>query len=94
MSSIVTNFSLPQFIEEGVTNLSLPIADYFSAGAGLLVIFWVSWLGRGEIDYRERLFTFKWPLRYAVTGIILFMTLILGAYGYGFDARQFIYNIF
>jgi len=94
MIGIITDFSLPQFLSRGITELSLPVADYFSAGAGLLVVFWVSWLGRGEIDYRERLFTFKWPLRYAVTGMILFMTLILGAYGHGFDARQFIYNIF
>jgi len=94
MSSIITNFSLSQFAEEGITELSLPIADYISAAAGLLIVFWVSWLGRGEIDYRERLFAFNRPLRYAVTGVILFMTLILGAYGHGFDARQFIYNIF
>jgi len=74
--------------------LTLPIADYFSAGVGLLVVFWVSWLGRGEIDYRERLDNFTWPLRYLVVGVILFMTIVFGAYGYGFDARQFIYNIF
>jgi len=94
MGSIVTNFSLQQFLHYGVTTLTLPIIDYFAAGAGLIVVFWVSWLGRGEIDYREKLDTFKWPVRYAVVGLILFMTLVLGAYGHGFDARQFIYNVF
>jgi len=94
MLSIVTNFSLSDFIGKGVSELSLPIADYFSAGAGLLVVFWISYLGRGEIDYRERLDKISWPLRYAVVGLIFFMTLVLGAYGYGFDARQFIYNVF
>jgi len=94
MFSIITDFSLSEFLTHGIKDLGLPIADYFSAGAGLLVVFWVSWLGRGEIDYRERLDSFAWPLRYIVVGIIFFMTLVLGAYGYGFDARQFIYNVF
>ena len=94
MFSIIGNFSLSEFLTHGMSDLSLPAADYFSAGAGLLVVFWVSWLGRGEVDYRDRLDSFKWPLRYAVVGLIFFMTLVLGAYGYGFDARQFIYNVF
>jgi len=94
MLSIITNFSITEFLTIGISELSLPVADYFSAGVGLLVVFWVSWLGRGEIDYRERLDSFKWPVRYAVVGVIFFMTLVLGAYGYGFDARQFIYNVF
>jgi len=94
MYSVVANFSLREFLERGVSGLGLPAADYFSAGAGLLVVFWVSWLGRGEIDYRERLDGFVWPVRYVVTGLILFMTLVLGAYGHGYDARQFIYNVF
>jgi len=94
MGSIITNFSLSEFMTQGISELSLPVKDYLSAGAGLLVVFWVSWLGRDEIDYRERLDGFKWPLRYLAVGIILFMTIIFGAYGYGFDARQFIYNVF
>ncbi|MCL2819324.1 MAG: MBOAT family protein [Oscillospiraceae bacterium] len=94
MGSIVTNFSLSEFLSTGISQLSLPVKDYLSAGVGLLVVFWVSWLGRGEVDYRERLDGFKWPVRYAAVGLILFMTIVFGAYGYGFDARQFIYNVF
>jgi len=94
MFSVIRNFDFSGFISRGVSDLGLPAADYFSAGAGLLVVFWVSWLGRGGIDYRKRLSGFAWPLRYAVIGLIFFMTLVLGAYGHGFDARQFIYNVF
>jgi hypothetical protein len=94
MFSVIRNFSLAQFLTVGISELTLPVADYFSAGAGLLVVFWISRLGRGEIDYRERLDKFAWPLRYLAVGVILFMTIVFGAYGYGFDARQFIYNIF
>ena len=94
MWSVLTNFSLSDFLTYGISDLTLPVEDYFSALAGLLVVFWVSWLGREERDYRERLFGFKWPKRYAATMLILFMTLVIGAYGHGFDLRQFIYNIF
>ena len=94
MLSVVTNFSLREFMARGVSELTLPVLDYLSAGVGLLVVFWVSWLGRGEVDYRDRLDGFAWPLRYGVVGMFLFMTLVLGAYGHGFDARQFIYNLF
>ena len=94
MASIITNFSLSQFLTYGVSTLELDVVDYISAGAGLLIVFWVSWLGKGEVDYRDRLFSFAWPKRYAFVGLILFMTLVLGAYGHGFDARQFIYNMF
>ena len=94
MAGVVTDFGAAGFLARGVSELGLPFADYVSAGAGLLVVFWVSWLGRGEVDYRDKLGGFPWPARYAVAGAILFMTLILGAYGFGYDARQFIYNQF
>ena len=94
MLGIFTNFSANEFITKGITELTLPISDYMSAGAGLLVVFWVSWLGRGEIDYRDKMDNFPWLARYAVIGLILFMTLILGAHGFGYDVRQFIYNQF
>ena len=95
MGSIVTDFGLADFLTRGVSELTLYTADYIAAGAGLLVIFWLSYLGRGEVDFRDRLQgEFFWPARYAVVGLLFFMTLVLGAYGHGYDARQFIYNQF
>ncbi|MDR2569371.1 MAG: MBOAT family protein [Oscillospiraceae bacterium] len=94
MLSVFTNFSLFEFLEQGISGFNLSIAEYCSAGAGILVLLLVSRLGRGEVDYRDRLDGFKWPLRYAAVGTVFFMTLVLGAYGHGFDARQFIYNVF
>jgi len=94
MLSVFTDFDLTGFISRGVSDLGLAYIDYASAGAGLLVLFWLSYLGRGEVDFRDRMQGFKWPLRYLAFGIILFMTIILGAYGIGYDARQFIYNQF
>ncbi|MCL2079002.1 MAG: MBOAT family protein [Oscillospiraceae bacterium] len=94
IGTVTSNFSLDKFIGEGISNLTLPISDYISAGAGLLIVFFVSYLGRGESDYRDRLLKIKWPLRYVAAGLVFFMTLIMGAWGHGFDARQFIYNMF
>ncbi|MDR2590833.1 MAG: MBOAT family protein [Oscillospiraceae bacterium] len=94
MWSVVANFSLNEFLTFGLSELKLSTEEYISALAGLLIVFFVSFLGRGDIDFRDRLGEIKWPLRYTLTGVVLFMTLVLGAYGHGFDARQFIYNIF
>ena len=94
MLGVITDFGAAGFFTRGLSGLTLPMSDYFAAGAGLVVVFWVSWLGRGEVDYRDKLEGFSWPARYAVTGVILFMVLVLGAYGFGHDIRQFIYNQF
>jgi len=91
MRSVVTDFGAADFIARGVSELNLYTADYFAAGAGLLVVFWISWLERGGVDYRDRMAVFPWPARYAVIGLILFMVIVLGAYGMGYDAHQFIY---
>jgi len=95
MASVFTDFGLRDFLTRGVSELTLYTSDYLAAGAGILVIFWISYLGRGDVDFRDRLSTrFSWPARYAVVGLLLFMTLVLGAYGYDYEARQFIYNQF
>ena len=94
MGSVFTNFGASDFMSRGVSELTLHYHDYFAAGAGLLVVFWASWLSRDGTDFRDKLAAFSWPIRYAVVGLILFMVLILGAYGIGYDARQFIYNQF
>ena len=94
MLSVFTDFNLSGFLSRGVSDLGLAYFDYISAGIGLLVLFWLSYLGRGEVDFRDRMAGFAWPVRYAVVGAILLMVIILGAYGFGYDARQFIYNQF
>ena len=94
MGSVFTNFGASDFMSRGVSELTLHTYDYIAAGAGLLVVLWASWLSRDGVDFRDKMATFFWPIRYAIVGLIIFMVLILGAYGIGYDARQFIYNQF
>jgi len=94
MWSVVTEFDLSGFISRNISELTLPVSDYVSAGFGLLVLFWLSWLNRDGVDFRDKWAGFSWPVRYLVIGFILFMVLIFGAYGHGYDGRQFIYNQF
>jgi len=94
MFSVVTDFDFLGFVNRGISGLALSYLEWAIAGAGLLVLFWLSYLGRGEVDFRERLKMFDWKVRYAVYGAILLMILVFGAYGWGYDARQFIYNQF
>ena len=95
MGSVFTGFGLSAFLENGLAPLGLPAADYFAAGTGLLVVFFASYLSRDGADFRDRLADpFPWQLRHLFFGLVFFMTLVLGAYGFGYDARQFIYNQF
>jgi len=94
MGSIFTEFDFTGFISRGVSDLGLGYWEYASAGVGLLILFWLSYLGRAEIDFRDRVTAWDWKLRYLTFGVILLMLIMLGAYGIGYDARQFIYNQF
>jgi len=94
MLSVFTDFGLEDFVSRNISELTLYVSDYVSAGIGLIVLFWLSWLGRDGTDFRDKWAGFSWPLRYVVVGTILFIIIILGAYGHGYDARQFIYNQF
>lgn len=90
VGSIFTNFSLGQFMQNGLAPLGLNTAGYVVAFAGvaLMVIVGVVAARRG----REK--PLPAPARYAIYFILLFAIIIFGTYGIGYDANQFIYNQF
>jgi hypothetical protein len=92
--SVFTEFNLPVFLQEGLSGLGLPAAGYIGAGIGLAVTFWVSFLQRKGTDVREILARKNFTVRCAAVFAIIFLIVILGAYGPGYDARQFMYNQF
>jgi D-alanyl-lipoteichoic acid acyltransferase DltB (MBOAT superfamily) len=92
--SMVTRFDFAGFMQRGLLGFGVDFWGFVSAGLGIGVMLWVSFLGRGEIDARERIAAWRWPVRYAAMGMVFFMILVFGAYGIGYDARQFIYHVF
>jgi D-alanyl-lipoteichoic acid acyltransferase DltB (MBOAT superfamily) len=94
LGSVFTRFDLRGFVAADITELGVSIPGYIGAGLGVCLLIFVSFLGRGRVDAREKLFNLKWPLRYAVVGALFFMIVVFGAYGIGYDAAQFIYNQF
>ncbi len=91
--SMFRDFKLSALTAEEWTGLGMTAAQYVFVFAGCAVMFIVSLLGtkgsvRGQID----------RLPYVAKAVIytgLFVAVLLfGAYGYGFDAAQFIYNQF
>ena len=87
-----TAFSLSE-VTAGWESLGLSAADYIVAGAGSLLILFVSLLQRRR-SVRERLSEKSFALRAGVMIALFTATLIFGAYGIGYDASQFIYNRF
>ncbi|MDR1663847.1 MAG: MBOAT family protein [Clostridiales bacterium] len=92
--SVFTEFNFTALLNEGVTELGVTASGYIAAGLGLAVVLWVSFLQRNGKDIREILAGKSWALRSAALMGIFFMIVIFGAYGLGYDARQFMYNQF
>lgn len=73
--------------------LGLSVTDYVILAAGLILLVSVSLLQRGG-SVRERIAAKPYPVRFAVWYGLFLLVLLMGAYGIGYDASQFIYNQF
>lgn len=74
--------------------LGLTMLDYGILAGGVTVMFGVSLLKRTGGSVRERIGKRPYPLRFAVWYGLFLIVLLMGAYGIGYDASQFIYNQF
>ena len=90
--SMFTKFNWNELFNGGISSLGLKAVDYVIIGIGVLTVFVVSKLGQKR-DLRQALVG-KTALSWTLTGIMLIVVLLLGAYGMGYDASQFIYNQF
>ncbi|MCI8692873.1 MAG: MBOAT family protein [Lachnospiraceae bacterium] len=75
-------------MELGLTGL-----DYGILGAGVALMLSVSLLGRSG-SVRDKIAARPYPLRFAIWYGLFLAVLLMGAYGIGYDASQFIYNQF
>lgn len=74
-------------------NLGITALDYGILAAGILVLLLVGLVQRGG-SVRERIAAKAYPVRVALWFGLFLSVLLLGTYGIGYDASQFIYNRF
>lgn len=74
-------------------NLGLSLLDYGILAAGTVLMLVVSLLQRSG-SVRAKIGQKPYPLRFAVWYGLFLIVLLMGAYGIGYDASQFIYNQF
>lgn len=84
---------ISQLFDGRLMTLGLSIYDYIVLFLGLLLLILVSLAGRNG-SVREKLAQKPLVLRFCVIYGLFLCVLILGAYGVGYDASQFIYNQF
>ncbi len=88
-----TRFDFSRVSKKELLSLGMSAADYMVVLAGVILMFAVSMYGRNG-SVREKIAAKPYWLRYAVFVAMFFAVLLLGTYGVGYDARQFIYNQF
>lgn len=82
------------FWDGSLLGLGLSMLDYGILAAGVLLMLVVSLLKRNGDSVRERIGRHPYPLRFAIWYGLFLVVLLMGAYGIGYDASQFIYNQF
>ncbi len=91
--SMLTHFNLRELWNGQGLDIGLTLADYGVVVAGVSIMLTVSLLQRRG-SLRDQLSQRPAGLRYALTIATLVTTLLVGAYGIGYDSSQFIYNQF
>ncbi|MBO5128962.1 MAG: MBOAT family protein [Oscillospiraceae bacterium] len=93
LGSIVTTFNFHILWDGTLMNIGLTALDYAIIFGGCLTWFVMDLLQeKGPI--RERLYAKPAALRYSLIFILLVVVLLMGSYGIGYDASNFIYNQF
>ncbi len=91
--SIFWKFNWGALFDGSMLKLNITSADYIIVGIGIAAMIAVSLL-KGKEPVRERIAKGGYAAQIAVCFVLFFATLILGAYGEGYDASSFIYNQF
>ena len=93
IGSLFTTFNFSVLWNGTLMNLGLTALDYGILGGGIAVMFGVSLLQEKKGSVREMLWD-KPLLRYILVFGLLLIVLLMGSYGIGYDAGNFIYNQF
>lgn len=93
LGSIFTGGNWSAMVCGGILELGLTGTDYLVLIFGVLVMFTVSLIQRSG-SIREKIWKKAYPVQFALWFGLFLVILLLGAYGVGYDASQFIYNRF
>ncbi len=88
-----TQFRWQQISVQELLDLGINSKDYIILIAGIIIMFVVSLLERNG-SVRKKLAEKSYSMQFIVFILLLFSILLLGNYGIGYDAQQFIYNQF
>lgn len=91
--SMFTDFHISALSWSEFSDLGLTLAQYIVVLCGTILMFVVSMLGRKE-SVREQISKKPYAVKFVIFTALLFAVILLGSYGVGFDATQFIYNQF
>ncbi|MCM1261268.1 MAG: MBOAT family protein [Butyrivibrio sp.] len=87
----ISNWKMPFALD--MKNIGLTSLDYIIVAIGALVMLGVSlWQRDGSV--REKIVAKPYPIRFIIWYGLFLVILLMGAYGTGYDASQFIYNRF
>ena len=91
--SMITGGNWHVLWDGSLLGLGLGAVDYAILAVGLLLLISVSLIQRSG-SVREKIAAKPYPVRFAVWYGLFLIVLLMGAYGIGYDASQFIYNQF
>ena len=94
MGSLVTAFHFSVLWDGTLMNLGLTGLDYAILGGGIAVLFAVSLIQEKKGSVRELLAQKPAALRWALIFALFVIVLLMGSYGIGYNAGNFIYNQF
>ena len=94
VGSIFTTFNWHILWDGTMMKLGLSATDYAVLGGSILVLFAVSLFQEKHGSFRKALAAKPAFLRYAVIFALFLVVILMGSYGIGYDASNFIYNQF
>ena len=94
VGSVFTTFNWHILFDGTMMKLGLSGLDYAVLGISILVLFSVSVFQEKHGSFREALSRRPAALRYGLVFALFVVVLLMGSYGIGYDASNFIYNQF
>ena len=93
MGSLFTTFNFSILWDGTMLNLGLSVLDYCILLGGIVLMFSMSLFQEKKGSFREFLWN-KPVLRYILVFVLVVIVLLMGRYGFGYDASGFIYGQF